>query len=273
MQIYYTAVVVYNSLLSDSETLSNLSKINNHNIKVIIYDNSDNKEYYSQNELLANTNNWKYLSNHENVGLSRAYNKILDSISDSKGIVVWLDDDTNITQEYFDALDSSISENIDIYTPVIKAQNGKFYSPNEEGFFKNKQLKSPSGNINQNKFNAINSCTAVKLSIYSNYRYDENLFLDQIDHDFFRSQRLLGRSFLKLPVIIHHNLSLKDTSGNIESVKKRFKILIPDYKTYVAKKGRTAVVFSKIKIVAWGVQQSIKNRNVGFTFWVIKNFL
>ncbi|HEM6372262.1 TPA: glycosyltransferase [Streptococcus suis] len=273
MNKYYAAVVVYNSLISDSETITNLSKIKNHNISIVVFDNSNIYSIRVENQLFSQKNGYTFLSENENIGLSKAYNKILDHLTGREGIVVWFDDDTQVDQNYFDVLNENINENYDIYVPVIKAQNGKFYSPNEEGFLKNKQLKSVNGKIRQKKFNAINSCTAVKLDVYKNYRYDEKLFLDQIDHDFFRSQRLHNKRFFKLPIIIHHNLSLKDTSGNIESVKQRFNILIPDYITYVSKKGRLAKAMGKLKIFGWGVQQAIKNKNIGFTFWVIRKFL
>lgn len=270
---YYTTVVLYNSLVESSETLSRLQKIKNHNIDILIFDNSDNIEIMTKNEATAKSNNWIYLSEGKNLGLSKAYNKVLEYLKNKEGIVIWLDDDTSITQEYFDILHHSLSDDYDIYVPVIRAQNGKFYSPNEEGFFKNKQLKSPNGVINQRKFNAINSCTAVKLDVYNSYRYDEDLFLDQIDHDFFRSQRLLGKHFLKLPVIITHNLSLKNVSGDIDTIKKRFRLLIPDYIIYVRKKGRLASKLAYLKVLGWGVQQSIKNRNWNFVWWVIKEFI
>lgn len=195
MVTFYAAIVVYNSFLEESETLVNLKKIKRHDIDIIIFDNSDDDTYKKQNLDYAFENTWKYLTDGQNVGLSRAYNRIIDFLGEQRGIIIWFDDDTQITQEYFDVLKNSLDEDIDIYTPVIQAQNGKFYSPNEEGFFKNKQLKSLDGYIRQKKFNAINSCTAVNLELYDNYRYDENLFLDQIDHDFFRSQRLAKKDF------------------------------------------------------------------------------
>jgi GT2 family glycosyltransferase len=129
-----------------------------------------------------------YLNMGGNVGLSKAYNRVLDKLKGKNGIIIWFDDDTNITQEYFDELAKNADKrnDIDIFAPIICGQDGKFYSPNEARFFKNKQLKNENDELNMKKFNAINSCTAVRLRVYENYRYNEKIFLDQVDHIFLR---------------------------------------------------------------------------------------
>ena len=69
----------------------------------------------------------------------------------------------------------------DVFVPVIYGQNGVIYSPNEVGWLKGKYISSPEQKIPQNKFNAINSCLAVRLRVYKEYMYDENLFMDCVD--------------------------------------------------------------------------------------------
>lgn len=78
-----------------------------------------------------------------NAGLSKAYNRALDYLKDEDGIVIWFDDDTNVTQEYFDALELNAKEfkDSDIFVPVIQGQDGKYWSPNEARFLRIDKLK------------------------------------------------------------------------------------------------------------------------------------
>ncbi|MBV4438481.1 glycosyltransferase [Clostridium tyrobutyricum] len=260
--VFYAVVVLYNQMINDSLTCNNLKKIINHNIKVIIADNSiiptdNNKRCFD--------NGWIYVSMGGNVGLSKAYNRVLDIIEDNSGIVIWFDDDTNITQEYFDELEKKVllNKNVDIFAPVIYGQDGKIYSPNEARFFKNKQLKRAKDALNMKKFNAINSCTAVRLKVYKNYRYNERIFLDQVDHNFFEDQRSYGRTFLKLKVVIHHNFSLKSKQKSSQQCWNRYKIMIPDFLIFCSK-SKIRLLLGIIKVIGWGFREALNYHDIKF---------
>lgn len=264
---FFAIVVLYNTFVNDSITINNLKKIYSHSIDIIVVDNST-KDYNNEKETKAN--NWTYLSMNGNAGLSKAYNRALDYLKNEDGIVIWFDDDTNVTQEYFDELEQSVKEfkDYDIFVPVIQGQDGKYWSPNEARFFKNKQIKMCSQNIPNDKINAINSCMAVRLAVYNAYRYDERLFLDQVDHNFFYDQRKLKRKVKILNVVIHHNFSTKSRMKNIESLKTRYRIMIPDFLTY-SSKTRGKFYLGLIKVAGWGVREGIKYKNIGFFFWTL----
>lgn len=265
--VYYAVVVIYNKSIKESITLKKLKHINNHNIIRIIVDNSTVE---NDNENLCKDERYIYLSMNGNVGLSKAYNKVLDYLKGKDGIVVWFDDDTNVTQDYFDKLDVEINnrKEVSIFTPIIQGQDNKFWSPNEARFFKNKQLKNSKGNIKDIRFNAINSCTAVKLEVYKNYRYDERLFLDQVDHSFFYDMRKKKMKFCKLDVIIKHNFSLKNKYTSIENIKKRYEIMIPDFLIYCSK-NIWKLFLGVIKVLGWGVREGLKYKNPIFIFWCL----
>lgn len=266
--IYYAIIVLYNKSVTDSQTINNLKGISGYNIKKIILDNStipnDNAELCRQQGII-------YLDMEGNVGLSKAYNKALDYLTDSTGVVIWFDDDTDVTKEYFITLNNAIINNPDvsIFTPLIRGQDGKFWSPNSVGVLKNKQLKNRYEKIYNNKFNAINSCTAVRLDIYKNYRYNESLFLDQVDHNFFYDMRKKGINCMKIDVIINHNFSLKNKHTSIENIKKRYKIMVPDFLMY-SNKSKRMFLIGKIKVIGWGVREAIKYKNFSFILWIIK---
>lgn len=267
---YYAVVVTYNSRVDEAETCHNLVGISGHDISIVIFDNSDQPSFTKHNQTVSEERGWTYITEGKNIGLSKAYNKVLDFLSDCDGVLIWFDDDSHVTQEYFDTLEASLSNGADIYAPVIQAQNGNFYSPNEAGYLMYKQLKNADDPVRNDKFNCINSCTAIKLEVFKDYRYDENLFLDQIDHDFCRSQRLRNKTFYKLPVIINHNFSLKNHMSSVAAVKRRYELLIPDFIKYCRKQGFIKSKLAYVKIFAWGVEQSLKYKDWSILTWMIK---
>lgn len=267
---FYAVVVTYNSKVDEAETCRNLLEVTGHDIQILIFDNSDKEEFRRHNQVTSQEKGWDYLTEGTNIGLSRAYNKVLDYLADKDGVLIWFDDDSHVTQEYFDILENSIDNGSDIYAPVIQAQNGNFYSPNEARYLNYKQMKTADDHVRNEKFNCINSCTAIKLHVFKDYRYDENLFLDQIDHDFCRSQRLLGRQFYKLPLIIEHNFSLKNQLPSVAVVKRRYELLIPDFLIYCRKQGVLKYCMAYVKIFAWGIEQSRKYKDWSILPWMMQ---
>lgn len=269
MNTFYAVVVLYNIEITNSQTCLNIEKIKNHDINLIIVDNSTKK---NNNKLLCEKKHWTYISMNGNAGLSKAYNRVLDSLINKSGVVIWFDDDSNLTQEYFDHLELAVEENpeFDIFVPIIQGQDGHFWSPNEYRFFKNKQLKTANQMIKNNRFNAINSCTAVRLNVYKKYRYDEKLFLDQVDHSFFEDQREKNRNFFKLNTIINHNFSTKNKMKSLDEVKKRYQIMIPDFLRFCSRKGNNAKYYlGFIKVIGWGIKESFRYRNPPLLLWYI----
>ncbi|MDT2602298.1 glycosyltransferase [Enterococcus hulanensis] len=268
-QNFFAVVVLYNCTVTDSQTIKNLANVVEHEIEIIVVDNStlDNN-----NSDLCKKEGWYYISMGGNVGLPKAYNTVLDYLIPSfDGIVIWFDDDSNITQEYFDTLEFEISDNpeTDVFVPVIQGQDGKLWSPNRYRFFRNKQLSDMSDTINNDEFNAINSCTAVRLKVYSNYRYDERLFLDQVDHSFFKEMRSRNTIFKKMNCKISHNFSLKSTMDSLDHVKKRYEIMIPDFIVFSSESKKT-LYLAYIKVFGWGVREARRYNNIGFIFWCLK---
>lgn len=266
--VFYAVIVIYNTNVNKSITLKNLQTITSYQINKIVVDNSTQD---MGNRADCKKKGWTYISMNGNAGLSRAYNKALNYIKECDGIVIWFDDDTKVTQEYFDTLNTEAIKHpeVDIFAPMIQGQDGRFWSPNEYHFLKNKQLKSKDQIIDIHRFNAINSCTAVRISVYQDYRYTEKLFLDQVDHQFFEDQRALGRKFEKLDVIIHHNFSTRSKMENIEKVKKRYSVMIPDFLIF-CNKSAARYFLGWVKILGWGVREAVRYKTPFFIVWCLK---
>ena len=210
MNEYYAVVVLYNKKIQDSITISHLIRLQKENLHIIVLDNSTD-DYVVENRGYFPIDLLTYYSMGENVGLSKAYNYAL-SILDNKSeddIVIWFDDDTPVEQEYFDCLKSKVADKrYDVFAPVIYGQNGVIYSPNKSGWLKGKYIKFPEQKIPQNKFNAINSCLAVRLKAYKGYTYDEGLFMDCVDTKLFDDFRKKKLKFCTLPVRMFKNIGI-----------------------------------------------------------------
>ena len=260
--IYYVSIVVYNKECVDSLTCRQLEKINNKNIRVIVADNSIEK---NNNMDYCHKRNWKYINMNGNKGLSCAYNKVLEEMNgyNNNNFIIWMDDDTEITESYFIELDKKLEsgDNSDIYAPIIYDNNNIIYSPNERRFFRNKLIKLPEEKIDNNLFNAINSCLAVRCSLYENYRYDERLFMDCVDQKFCEDMCKKNIKFSKINVKIRQNFFQRSNSLTEESVWKRYKIRIHDFMIY-SNKSCIYRWLGVIKVMGWGFQMGIKCKSI-----------
>ena len=262
----YAFVVLYNMAVNGSKTCEALEHIVGHDIRVLVIDNSTRD---LGNEAVCGGLGWHYLSMHGNAGLSKAYNIGLDLLKSrgDEGIVILLDDDSNVTQEYFDELEADLRDHpdVDIFCPPIRAQDGKFYSPNSYGLIKSHQMHQATDMVPQKHFNAINSCTAIRSYVFDGYRYDERLFLDQIDHKFFEDQRNLGRKFMKMSTIINHEFSLQEVK-DIQSIERRYSILVPDFLTF-SSRNWFRMLLGYLKVFGWAVREYRHTGNCSIFGW------
>ena len=215
---YYAVVVLYNKKIQDSITISRLTQMQEEHLHIIVLDNSTD-DYVVENQIHFSSNLLNYHSMGENVGLSRAYNYALSILNNKSenDIVIWFDDDTPIKREYFDCLkDKAEDKTYDVFVPVIYGQNGVIYSPSKAGWLKGKYIRSPQQKISQDKFNAINSCLAVRLKAYKGYAYDEGLFMDCVDTKLFDDFRKKGVQFCVLPVKICQNFFQRGSSKDVK---------------------------------------------------------
>lgn len=266
---FYAVVVVYNKNVVDSETIKGLSRIKNFNINVVVFDNST---LDFNNKFMCDSLGIGYLSFEKNLGLSKAYNLSLDHLRDkihNDDILIWFDDDTEITEDYFSSLYVAEQDlSVDVFLPIIKGQNGLIYSPNSACFVKNK-LFTISNLHSIKKINAINSCLAMRYRLFSNYRYDENLFLDSVDQNFFEDMRKVGIKYSILPVVVNQNFSQRGEYIDCKALENRIKIRIRDLMVYARKKSHYSLL-AVIKAMGWGVMFSIRCRSIRFFFISIK---
>lgn len=227
----FVSVVIYNKEIEESITCIKLQQIKAKYMEVFIIDNSIKK---NSNAVCAKKRNWNYINMNGNAGLSKAYNRFINEIGEESGVIVFLDDDTEVTQDYFDKLGTALEKHpeCDIFSPTIIGQDGRIWSPNHAGFLKNTFVSSKTEIIPDSQYNAINSCTAVRIRVFREYRYDERLFLDQVDHKFYYDQRKQKRKFLWVDSIIYQNFSQMSPDIDVMQLWMRLKIRIKDITEY-----------------------------------------
>ncbi len=235
---FASIVVVYNSSCNDSITCNKLAQLKKDDTNVIIYDNSTrdfhNKEYCEKA-------GWIYLGGEGNKGLSKAYNCCIQYLKENNfdGYICLFDDDTDINPNYFSFLKKSISTHYQIYVPLIYSNNF-LISPcilshgHCTKTFKNEQQAL---NYKLNNISAINSCMVIDINLFQNYKYDENIFLDGIDHNFISDMTARGNKIKVLNYKCCHSFSGTETPV-FESALVRFKIFKNDYK-YIFRNNKT----------------------------------
>lgn len=236
-------VVIYNKRCEDSPTCCALSKLND--IKVLIYDNSTSDFF---NEQYCKTKGWIYFGGMGNIGISRAYNTCINRLFKEyfDGLVCLFDDDTNIDKNYFFCLREAVKESANkIFVPLIYSAD-KLLSPCilQKGH-KVKEFNNGQAAIKYvgNDISAINSCMAINMKIFKNYRYDENIFLDGVDHHFVTDMRSQGESITVFEYRCNHNFSGTEHPSKQAAIK-RFSIYAKDYR-YILKDNK----FSYFKLV------------------------
>lgn len=253
------AVVVYNKDISESITCQNIKNIDD-SIDVFVLDNSTTA---NNNATYCKLNGIRYLSMNGNKGLSKAYNAAVDN-SKSSDVIVLFDDDTEITAEYFDKLKIALEENpeTDIFAPIIKGQDGVIYSPNEFNFLKNHFISSPDQVVSQNAFNAIASCLAIRMRVFDDYRFNEKLFVDQVDQFFFCEQRSLGRKFGVIKVEILQHFYQRGATLTPEAGWRRLSLRIVDiFRHARLMGGKKYTLIAFVKCCGLGVQIGRKSKS------------
>ena len=246
--LFSPVIVIYNENCADSPSCTALINLGH---KPIIVDNSTME---NNNEQFCISNGLEYISMHGNKGIPKAYNCALDHIKarNKEGYVIWLDDDTELDSNYFTELEKAINSDKEakIFVPVVYSLERDNYilSPcilNTNRVFNLKPIDTLDDIDSKEILSAINSGMAVDISVYDNYRYDENMFLDFVDHDFMNSMKGKG---IKIHVL--RNASLYQNYSGHErppkaQAKVRNEIFRKDYRIYGKKAGIPKFVVEK----------------------------
>lgn len=223
-------IVIYNKPLSESITLRSIKDAKD--IDIYIADNST-KDF--GNTAYARENGYNYFDMGANLGLSKAYNKVISSLDKKEGLICLFDDDTQVGVNYFDSLrkDSDDYESIDIFAPVVRDQKG-ILSPCKFVGARGVRVKDID-KIPRHGISAINSGLAVRLKVFNDYKYDEGQFLDYIDHAFIRDVINQDKSRIRImDVVFEQHFSACERTSKKMAIE-RFNIFKKDFEYYCKK--------------------------------------
>ncbi len=234
-------VVLYNTACSDSPTCKALEQTSLP-VQVLIYDNSTRD---MGNRAQCEALGWTYLGGTGNMGLSKAYNACIDYLTDRDfdGLVCLFDDDTELTPAYFQALAREDGSGKQLFVPLIYADD-RLLSPcritpahKAVPFADENTAMTYTGK----DFSAINSAMAMDMALFRDYRYDENIFLDGIDHT--HMQKMIARGVQ--PAVLHvrfdHHFSGNEQPPKASAVT-RFTLFAKDY-AYIFRKKKHRYLF------------------------------
>ena len=267
----YALIVIYNKSCKNSSSINDIQKYAP-DIKLIIYDNSI-KNF--RNRSFCEEKGYTYFTQQKNVGISRAYNFVLNNMPFKENdYLIMLDDDTHLNHEYLDEVKKIIKmHKYDVILPIVRANN-KIISPyNYHMTCRSKMVDDPASLI-LSKVSGINSGMVIRTSLFNKVRYNERLFLDYVDYDFMkRVHDVNGIIYIMHSQINQEFQYFNYDSSNINGALFRFKIDMHDYKELCDEVGESW--FFYIHSTKFMLKQTIRYKSPKFCvellkFWVVR---
>lgn len=258
-------VVLYNTRWKDSIAAQSLESAGISLSNVFVYDNSNDGHIQKSNEDFRLAN---YFSLGENRGLSFAYNYLVNEIGNvpdtQYDYVVFMDSDTVFSNTYFDALRDVNQQKTDVFLPIVEdvSKPGTIVSPNQKGVLKNK-FSSENELPNLTKINAINSGMVVSKLVLNQIKFDETLFLDEVDSAFFDELRRARVTIGLLRVKIQQNFSASSIS-NSDGSRFRFRLRVRDLLIYYSHQKWFVRPFGMVKVLLLGLRNGLHARSLRF---------
>lgn len=253
-------IVVYNKHVDDSVTYQCLKK--EKNLKVIVCDNST-KDY--NNQATVESDGCIYIDMAGNAGLSKAYNRAIDKIfsvyPDSQGYIMLYDDDTFIPEDYFIKMKKALSrKKADIYLPIVKDEIGILSPSMMKKYYCHRAVGGNVWKIKPSEICGINSGMVISKDIFDNYRYNEEIFLDYVDHNFIRDMRRYHKKIEIVKTYLQQSFS-----SNIYDLDKelvRLAIFEKDINVFY-KKGLGNRLFFHYTMMRRRMKLALKYKNIG----------
>lgn len=251
-------IVIYNTSIDDSPSFKSLYE-QLENSQIFIFDNSSRNDIADRNATISSNYKVNY-QRTSNVGLGHTYNFAIGVVKNYCEYIGFFDQDTFIPKDYISVVSDQVRNNrniADVFVPYVMA-NGVMISP----VFKKKSLirkREPEVR------SAINSGMFVRMTVFDMIEFDDNLFLDYVDHDFFNKINFNQNIVSVLPSTIDQNFS--DNEKNLSKALKRFTSYWGDTKEYSKVYG-TLVYITAFK---HALKLTIKYRNSDFFKKVVFN--
>ncbi|MEQ8362519.1 MAG: glycosyltransferase [Cyclobacteriaceae bacterium] len=222
-------VVIYELSIVDSKTWQSLIKWLPSSATIYIYDNSPAPQATPDTQHFV-----VYHHDSSNAGVSKAYNKaVVKATNKDKGWVLLLDQDTELTKDFFSGCEESISHYPDksFFVPILKDNKG-IVSPFLYAHGVGKKLNSVNpGLFSFDQHRAANSGALIRTIVLTQVGgFDEKLPLDF--SDIYLQEKLMRTQaqFVVINSTINHNFS-GSSFKNKRQILHRYKIFSTSCRT------------------------------------------
>lgn len=221
--------VVYNVAPAKCSTLTSLESLDlsscDIEIKVNIWDNS--ADGFGPDSLIFMELPLFYQHSGKNSSLAEAYNTVIKSDLSADYYLI-VDDDSVITQAYFDALITFVNSGKELALPKI-FNAGNLISPGKIKGIRGVELSPDTLQIGDNEitnFTAMMSGTIISRRVFDfGIKFDERLSLYGIDTRFFLDFQKRFSGFYLMDVSMEHDSTLRNEDLPIEEKLFRLKNL------------------------------------------------
>lgn len=218
----FAVVVLYQCQAQDSVTCQALAKAQ---IPTLLVDNStepnDNAAYAEKVGML-------YHSMGGNAGLPKAYNCAVRLLIKQADVLCLFDCDTTLPADYWDVLRTALSAHPErnLFVPRVFDAKG-LLSPCRIRGCRVTRIADPL-TVKAKELTAINSGTAIRIQAFQRFSYDEAMFLDYVDHAFFREARRQGELLTVMNTVLQQNFSGNERT-DLAAMRRRFSLFQRDF--------------------------------------------
>lgn len=196
-----------------------------------------------------------------NVGLPKAYNNAIAEC-DAPFICI-MDDDTAVPDDFLEKATAYFIDGPAVYLPLVHTQH-ELISPHLQFGYRVQVITN--GDFSDSAhMSGINSGMILARDVFATVRYDESLFLDEVDHQLMVQVHEHGIPIIVMDDIVLHQ-SFSYDSNNMQADIHRFRIWKQDTRTYYAMFGKGGKRAARIRIGARRRNLIRKYRSLRFLF-------
>ena len=243
----YILFVIYQSKFVLKEEYSSLS---HNDYRIVVFDNSFEKNYLEANKEYCLTHNIHYLTEGKNIGLSKAYNRVIKDYIKEDDYLMILDADSNIEVSYLLSLKENLIPNhpeIEVFSPInINSKTKEIDSPLKitfNPFFNSTKVDFKENNYDY--FKVINNGLLIKGSALKKINgFDENIFL--YFSDSYLSFVLYEKGIKTFVTDYQNNCEFSFDYLEHKALKRRLRLMKRDgryfYKTIYRRLGKPSIL-------------------------------
>ncbi|MBA0178564.1 hypothetical protein H0251_02795 [Pectobacterium carotovorum] len=228
-----SVVVIYNSTLIKSDTLTSLLACQKEKIDITILVWNNGPDFLGEEDIKKflitckeKGINAKIYQDIRNIALSKIYNFFIDN--EDFDFITLLDQDSMLPADYYTKISSHINE--DIITPIIIAEKNGILAQTDPHFYGDVNIMIPEGKVKM-KIDSVMSGLAIsrqgtdKIKDYRRYVFEERLAFYGIDSDLFRTINIMKENGHHLDIYctnkIHHSFAMFNSEEN----KSKFRVM------------------------------------------------